>query len=357
MELRRKHDLGPASHTLLGRNPTEHEGAGAPAHDDAHAHDHAPPHRHIHDHSHGHSHGHPHAHGADSGPRLVWALALTLGFALIEAVAGFWSGSLALLGDAGHMVTDSASLGLAAFAAWLARRPPSLRHTYGLGRVETLAALVNVVFMVGVVVALSVAAIRRLQAPLPVDGATVTAVAICGLLVNVGVAWLLMRGEQTMNTRGALLHVIGDLLGSVGALIAGVGVMYTGWLPIDPLLSMLISLLVLISSVRLLREVMQALLEGVPEHLSTEEIGHALAALPGVRSVHDLHIWTLSSNRIALSAHLVVESLVLWPETLAEARQTLRLRGIVHVTLQPEPAAQPVLWQPLRSAVGDDSPL
>ena len=179
MELRRKHDLGPASHTLLGWNPTEQEGAGAPAHDDAHAHDHAPPHRHIHDHSHGHSHGHPHAHGADSGPRLVWALALTLGFALIEAVAGFWSGSLALLGDAGHMVTDSASLGLAAFAAWLARRPPSLRHTYGLGRVETLAALVNVVFMVGVVVALSVAAIRRLQAPLPVDGATVTAVAMC----------------------------------------------------------------------------------------------------------------------------------------------------------------------------------
>ena len=126
MELRRKHDLGPASHTLLGRNPTEHEGAGAPAHDDAHAHDHAPPHRHIHDHSHAHSHGHPHAHGADSGPRLVWALALTLGFALIEAVAGFWSGSLALLGDAGHMVTDSASLGLAAFAAWLAQR--ALRH-------------------------------------------------------------------------------------------------------------------------------------------------------------------------------------------------------------------------------------
>ena len=168
MELRRKHALGPASETLLGRCEA-HAASGVGAG--------------------GHAHGHVHSHGGDVGRRLFWALGLTLGFAIIEALAGFAADSLALLSDAGHMVTDSASLALAAFAAWLARRPPSLRHTYGLGRVETLAALLNVVFMVGIIVALTVAAIHRLQVPLPVDGATVTVVAVGGLLVNVGVAW------------------------------------------------------------------------------------------------------------------------------------------------------------------------
>ena len=154
-------------------------------------------------HTHSH-HGHHDHHPADAGSRLIWALLLTLGFAAIEALAGFWSGSLALLGDAGHMVTDSASLGLAAFAVWLTKRPPSRRHTYGLGRVETLAALINVLFMVVVVVGLSVAAIHRVLEPTSVNGKAVTLVAVVGLLINVGVAWLLMHGEQTMNTRGAL---------------------------------------------------------------------------------------------------------------------------------------------------------
>lgn len=293
-------------------------------------------------HQHGSAH-HTHQH-ADAGPRLFWALLLTLGFAAVEAGAGFWSGSLALLGDAGHMVTDSASLGLAAFAAWLARRPPSPRHTYGLGRVETLAALLNVLFMVLVVVAISVAAISRFLEPVKVNGEAVTLVAIVGLCINIGVAWLLMHGEQTMNTRGALLHVLGDLLGSVAALLAGAVIVYTGWTPIDPLLSILICVLVLGSSLRLLREVLRALLEGVPAHLSVEQIGRVLAAVPGVRSVHDLHIWTLSSNRIALSAHLVVEGFEQWPGILAEAKHLLLHQGITHVTLQPESGVHTVRW-------------
>ena len=284
-------------------------------------------------HQHGSAH-HTHQH-ADAGPRLVWALLLTLGFAAVEAGVGFWSGSLALLGDAGHMVTDSASLGLAAFAAWLARRPPSRRHTYGLGRVETLAALLNVLFMVLVVIAISVAAIHRFLEPAKINGEAVTLVAVIGLCINIGVAWLLMHGEQTMNTRGALLHVLGDLLGSVAALLAGAVIVFTGWTPIDPLLSILICALVLGSSLRLLREVLRALLEGVPAHLSVEQIGRALAAVAGVRSVHDLHIWTLSSNRIALSAHLVVEDFEQWPGVLAEAKHILLHQGITHVTLQP----------------------
>ena len=297
-----------------------------------------------------HSHHHHEHHHADAGPRLIWALLLTLGFAAVEAVTGFWSGSLALLGDAGHMVTDSASLGLAAFAVWLARRPPSTRHSYGLGRVETLAALLNVVFMVLVVVSISVAAISRFLAPAAINGQAVTLVALVGLLINIGVAWLLMHGEQTMNTRGALLHVLGDLLGSVAALVAGTVIIFTGWTPIDPLLSLLICFLVLGSSLRLLREVLRALLEGVPAHLSLAQVGQALATVPGVNSVHDLHIWTLSSNRIALSAHLLVDDLAQWPAVLAAARHVLQHQGIAHITLQPESAVHPVRWLPRDAA-------
>ena len=299
----------------------------------------------AHDHgAHGDHDGHAHHHHADAGPRLIWALLLTLGFAAVEAVTGFWSGSLALLGDAGHMVTDSASLALAAFAAWISKRPPTQRHTYGYGRVETLAALANVLFMVVVVVGISVMAVRRFLEPGVVNGEAVTIVAAIGLVLNIGVAWLLMHGEQTMNTRGALLHVLGDLLGSVAALVSGAVIMWTGWMTVDPLLSLLICALMLVSSLRLLREVLQALMEGVPVSLSTAEVGRRLAGVPGVASVHDLHIWTLSSNRIALSAHLVVESLAHWPAVLAASRQVLSEQGITHVTLQPEPLHNAVRW-------------
>lgn len=302
----------------------------------------------LHHHSHsGEHHGHHHHHhGADVGPRLITALALTLGFAGIEAFAGIWSGSLALLGDAGHMLTDSASLGLAAIAAKLAQRPPSRRHTYGLGRVETLAALCNVVFMALIVVSIAVAAVRRLLEPTLIHGETVTLVAVIGLCVNIGAAWLLMHGEQTMNTRGALLHVLGDLLGSVAALTAGAVIWWVGWMPIDPLLSLLICVLILVSSLRLLREIVQALLEGVPEHLSVEKIAQTIATTPGVVSVHDLHIWTLSSNRVALSAHLIVDSLDAWAETLAKAQHALLHAGISHVTLQPEVPVYVIHWLP-----------
>ncbi len=315
---------------------------------DHHHHDHDEHHEHHEDaqHTHGAHAGHVHHHHADAGPRLIWALLLTLGFAAVEAVTGFWSGSLALLGDAGHMVTDSASLALAAFAAWLAQRPPTQRHTYGYGRVETLAALANVLFMVLVVVGISVVAVRRILDPAAVNGEAVTLVAALGLGLNIGVAWLLMHGEQTMNTRGALLHVLGDLLGSVAALVSGAVIMWTGWMTVDPLLSLLICVLMLASSLRLLREVLQALMEGVPISLSSEQVGRLLAAIPGVASVHDLHIWTLSSSRIALSAHLVVESLERWPTVLAASRHALAEQGIEHVTLQPEPLTSAVRWLP-----------
>lgn len=299
-----------------------------------------------------HLHAHAHASAGAAGKRLLLALLLTLGFSLVEMLAGFHSASLALLSDAAHMLTDSAALGLAAFAAWLARRPPSQRHTYGYGRVETLAALGNVLLMGVLVGGIGLAAVRRFLDPVAIDGQMVTVVAALGLVVNAGVALLLAKGEQTMNTRAALLHVIGDLLGSLAALLSGVIVLYTGWVMIDPLLSFLICLLLLASSLRLLRDVLPALMEAAPPHLSTVRIGQRLAALPGVISVHDLHVWTLSSNRVALSAHLRVESFEQWPQLLDKARHALAHEGIAHATLQPElppdraGQAHPVVWMP-----------
>ena len=292
------------------------------------------------------SHSH-HEHYLPAGRVLMWALAATLGFAAVEAIAGWWSGSLALISDAGHMVTDSASLGLAALAAWLAQRPPSQRLSYGLGRAEIVAALGNAVLMLAVIVGIVVVAIDRLRAPQPVAGAAVTMVALVGLGVNVAVAWLLVRGEKTMNIRGALLHVLGDLLGSVAALVSGIVIWYTAWYPIDPLLSLVICALILVASLRLLRDALHALMEGVPLHLSLNEIGTAIAAVQGVRSVHDLHVWMLSSNRTALSAHVVVDDLGRWDAILRDISAMLHDRfGIEHVTLQPESTVQAVVPVP-----------
>lgn len=287
-----------------------------------------------------HSH---HENHLPTGRVLVWALAVTLGFAAVEAIAGWWSGSLALVSDAGHMVTDSASLGLAALAAWLAQKPPSVRHSYGLGRAEIVAALGNAMLMLAVIVGIAIVAIERLRFPQPVAGEAVTVVALLGLLVNTGVAWLLLRSEKTMNIRGALLHVFGDLLGSIAALVSGVVIWYTAWFPIDPLLSLAICALILAASLRLLRDALHALMEGVPLHLSLNEIGLAIAGIGGVRSVHDLHVWTLSSKRTALSAHVVIDDLTQWDRILHEIAQMLERRfDIEHVTLQPEPAVRTI---------------
>lgn len=289
------------------------------------------------------SHDH-HEHHLPAGRVLRWALAVTLGFAVVEAIAGWWSGSLALVSDAGHMLTDSASLGLAALAAWLAQKPPSVRHSYGLGRAEIVAALANAMLMLAVIIGIAIVAIDRLRSPRPVEGEAVTLVALLGLAVNIGVAWLLVRGERTMNIRGALLHVLGDLLGSVAALVSGLVIWFTAWFPIDPLLSLVICALILFASLRLLRDALHALMEGVPLHLSLNEIGMAIAGIKGVRSVHDLHVWTLSSNRTALSAHVIIDDLGRWSGILHDISHMLEQRfGIEHVTLQPEPATPTVV--------------
>lgn len=288
-----------------------------------------------------HHHHHPahttDPHGVQDRP-LRWALLLTLALALVEAIGGWWSGSLALLGDAGHMFSDTTALGLAAFAAWVARQPPSLRHSYGMVRAEAVAALFNGFFMVAVVIGICWQAVQRLQDPVPVAGGAVIAIATAGLAVNLIVFRLLHAGEQTLNVRAALLHVLGDLLGSVAALLSGIVIYFTGWTTIDPLLSFLICALILFSSLRLLREVLHVIMEGVPQYLDLREVGSTMAAVAGVVEVHDLHIWTLASGRVALSAHVVVQDMTQWDRQLEALRHLLHEQyDIDHVTLQPEP--------------------
>lgn len=298
-------------------------------------------------HKHDHGASHAHQHPAQSGTLLV-ALLLTLAFAGVEAVAGWWSGSLALLADAAHMVTDSSALGLAAAAAWLARRPPSMRHSYGLVRAEVLAALFNSLLMLVLIGFIVREALERIGAPRDIAGSTVIGVAVIGLAINLAVAWVLSRGEPTLNSRAALLHVLGDALGSVAAISAGIVIVTTGWTPIDPLLSLLVAALILFSALRLLREVVHVLMEGVPANLRLDAVGHDLTALDGVLRVHDLHVWTLSSGTIALSAHLEIRNLADWPGILDAASQAMDTRhGIRHVTLQPElMQAQPLVHGP-----------
>jgi len=308
-----------------------------------HDHDHEP----AHEHESAHEHNHAHQHSA-AGKTLLLALALTLGFSVVELFAGWRSGSLALLADAGHMVTDGASLGISALAAWLAARPPSRRHTYGLGRAELLAALVNAVSMLVVVFMIASEAWQRLQSSGPIDGATVSVVAVIGLVINLAVAWVLSRGERSLNIRAALLHVMGDALGSVAAIVAGTVIYFTGWTPIDPLLSILIGGLILASSVRLLREALHATLDGVPFAMDIGQLGLALARVDGVRQVHDLHVWHIAAERLALSAHVRLEKLNDWPQALKDLTAVAARQGIEHVTFQPESfaAEQPILFKP-----------
>lgn len=286
----------------------------------------------AHDHSH-HDHHDHHHHTA----YLPLALIATLLYAVVEAAAGWWAGSLALMSDAGHMVTDALALGMAATAAWVARRPPTERHSFGLQRVEVLVALGNAGFMLAVVIGIAWSATGRLLQPVPVRGLAVTVVAAGGLVLNLGVAWLLTHGEETLNSRAALLHVLGDLFGSMAALVAGLVIQLTGWTPIDPLLSLLICALILFSTLRLAREALHMLLEGVPPDISLPEVGRRMASIEGVVSVHDLHIWSLSSRRTALSAHVVVRGVDDWPQVLPRLRELLHNEfDVTHATLQPE---------------------
>ena len=268
---------------------------------------------------------------------LLTGLLLTFTFAGIEAFAGFWANSLALISDAGHMVTDAAALGLALLAQIIAKRPPSIKHSFGYGRTESLAAFINGLAMLVLVIWIAIEALTRFNTPHEVQGQTVTVVAIIGLCINLVVAWVLSKDKKSVNTKAALVHVMGDLLGSVAALIAGVVIQSTGWMLIDPLLSIFVCFLVLRSTIEVLKESYHFLMEGVPHHIDYVQVGKDLQAIDGVLAVHDLHIWEMSAGHPALIGHVEIRDLQDWPITMEKINAMLREKHeIDHVTLQPE---------------------
>ncbi|MBW8072973.1 MAG: cation diffusion facilitator family transporter [Ferrovum sp.] len=268
---------------------------------------------------------------------MLVALILTVAFALVEVFTGWLSGSLALLSDAGHMVSDALSLGLGTLAVWIGKRPPTQRHSYGLQRAEIIAAALNGLLLLGVIGIISVEAFERITHPSPVHPFPVMGVAVLGMILNTLNGWMLSRMEKGLNTRALLIHVLGDFLGSLAALIAGFIIWQTGWMPIDPILSLVVAGLMLNSTFQILSESVHVLMEGVPKTVSLHEVGEQLAHTPGVIAVHDLHIWTLTSGMTALSAHLEVEALAIWPELLTLLRARLiHQHGIEQITLQPE---------------------
>lgn len=292
-----------------------------------------------------HDHRHDHEDHARREPlalgRLSAAVALTFGFAAVEAIGGFWTGSLALLADALHMVTDGASLLLALGAVVIGRRPHSARATFGYHRAEVLAALINAAVLGVLVLRIGWEACVRLVYPATVAGSAMTLIAGIGLIVNLIVLLLLQRGtdrHSTLNERAAAAHVLGDLLGSILAIGAGVAVSRFGWVSADPLASIAVSGLVGWSALRILREASWVLLEGVPDGVDTERLTERLGAVEGVLGVDDLHVWSLVPGRVALSAHLRVARDVdpaRYPVIVAQAASLLRDEfEIVHSTLQ-----------------------
>ena len=283
-------------------------------------------------------HEHDHAPNARDGNRraLAVVLVLTASFTVVEIIGGLLTGSLALLADAGHMLSDNLSLGVALFAAWLAGRPATPERSFGYRRAEILAALANGVTLVAISIWVFIEAFARLREPTEVLGAPMLAIAALGLLVNAAGATILYRtGGENLNVEGALRHVLADALGSVGAMVAAAIIILTGWRYADPLVSVAIGLLILGSSWTLLRDSTNILLEATPRGLNAGEVGLKMAAAEGIVEVHDLHIWTITSGFPALSAHVLVGK---HEDCHARRRQLEELLiseyGISHTTLQ-----------------------
>lgn len=287
----------------------------------------------------------PHVHleaggaaGASAARRLGIVLALTAAYTVAEVIGGVLSNSLALLADAGHMLTDSLALLLALLAAWTARRPPDRSRTYGYQRVEILAALFNGVALVVIAVFIFNEAWGRLSRPPQVEVALMAAVAAGGLVVNLLGAWILAGSRHGLNVRAAYLHVLGDLLGSVGALSAAAAIGLFGWHWADPAAGVAIGLIIVFSAVRLVLESVNVLLEGAPAHLNTGEVRASLVGIAGVADVHDLHLWSLGGRQALLTAHLVLDHSEPAERVLRAASAELSSRfGIEHATLQLEP--------------------
>lgn len=307
-------------------------------HDHDHGHDHGQDHGHAHGHDHGHGHGHAHATEANER-RLIVMLALVVGYIGVEVVGGLAAGSLALLADAGHMLSDAAALAITLFALRIAKRPATPQRTYGYHRAEILAAMVNGGALVAIAIGILWEAVQRWQTPAPVEGPLMMGVAAGGLVVNlIGIAVLHGGRDANLNLRGAWLHVVSDALGSVGALLAGLAVWAWGATWADPAASVVIAVLVLRGAWGLLDDALHVLMEGAPPHIDVNAVRAALCETAGVLDVHDLHVWTITSGMVAMSGHVVAAPAEPGPDVVRRVAELLRERfGIAHTTIQVEP--------------------
>jgi cobalt-zinc-cadmium efflux system protein len=305
------------------------------------SHDH---HDHTHGHDHGHDHGHSHGHGGHAhGPvdtgdwRYAVGLVVNLAFVGCEVAAGLFSGSSALLADAGHNLSDVLGLAMAGGAAWLVRRSSGKHLTYGYGKATVLAALANALLLIFACGAIAFEAVRRLAEPAPVASGVVMIVAGIGFVINLGTALMFMRDQHSdLNARGAYLHMMADAGISIGVVIVGAVIMVTGWSILDPLVSVAIVAVILWGTWGLLKDSVNLAIDAAPANIDVETVHAALCGLPGVRAVHDLHVWGLSTTTAALTAHLVhdrTDDAVLLAEAQALARRDF---GIGHTTLQLE---------------------
>lgn len=293
-------------------------------------------------HHHHHHHHHEHhdetaAHAEKSTRALRAALILTLVLLVAEAIGGWISNSLALLADAGHVLTDAGALALSLFVAWFSRQPVTAEKTYGYLRWEILAALINGATLLGISAWIVVEAIGRLHAPEPVGGSLMLVVASAGLLANAVAARMLHPvNDGSLNVRGAYLHILGDLLASVGTIVAAVIIQLTGWLHADPIASLLTTALIVRGAWTLVKDAVDVLLESTPSHIALGDVRTALEGIPGVESVHDLHVWTVTSGLVALSAHAIVRDAQRQQDVLERAFALMGQMGIQHITVQIE---------------------
>ena len=298
---------------------------------------HSAGHRHQHDGAHEH-HGLGHSHIGDASVAgLRIALVIFVVFLVVEVVAGFVANSIALLADAGHMLTDVAALGLALFVAWFSKQPGSPQKTYGYLRWEILAAFVNGATLLLISAWILVEAVIRLRAPEPVGSGLMLIAAGTGLVANIVAARVLVRSSKaSINVRGAYLHVLGDLLALIGTLIAALLIQFTGWLIADPLASILTTVLIMGGAWRLVRESVDILLESTPAHIPMPAVRSQLEAIPGIESVHDVHVWAVTPAVVAMSAHCIVREPEQHQHVLEHIHDAMRLFGIQHVTIQLE---------------------
>jgi cobalt-zinc-cadmium efflux system protein len=293
----------------------------------------------------GHDHGHDHTHGANKKALLISFIIIT-GYMIVEAIGGFLTNSLALLSDAGHMLSDSVSLGIGLLAFTLGEKVADYSKTYGYKRFEILAAVFNGVTLVLISLYIFYEAYHRFMEPPEVASTGMLVIASIGLVVNIIVAWILMRGdtEENLNMRAAFLHVLGDLLGSVGAIAAALFIIFFDWGWADPAASVIVALLVLISGWRVTKDAVHVLMEGTPKNVDLKDVIAAIERVEGVEKIHDLHVWSITSGQNALSCHAVVSDKL----TIRESQELLRMiehelehKGIGHVTVQLESSDHP----------------